>query len=1025
MIPVSLIIKGLYSYQEPQKIEFNRLIEGQLFGIFGSVGSGKSSILEAISFALYGETERLNKSDNRNYNMMNLKSDELLIDFIFKNFDNINYRFMVRGKRHGKDFNKVNTYTRSAYKEVEGEWIPLESASAEPILGLSYNNFRRTIIIPQGKFQEFLQLGDTDRTRMLKEIFQLNKYEFYNQTINLEQRNNAILQNLTGQLLHYKEVTQEIILIKELEVQQLSDTFNEQKKQFKEKETLHRAQQSLKKLFDDRAACQLKLNGLLREEEEIKQLDKKVHDYEYCLFHFKDKLDRKKEIEASLIKRKESLQELSESLTVCCADLGLLEKESEVVQLEHAKQDKYKELIADYELILYLIGLKADIEKLKKRIEEGQVYVDKAATDKLKAQNKLADLKEKLIVLKSALPDMVVLVKLRTWFDKKGRFNDTIEEYGNKLKELAKSEREVSQAIKQQLSDSLLQEVGEGSPPHYHSSEVRALRIKFREQQEEVQNQINHHRLQMKLGEFAMQLESGEPCMLCGSNHHPQVLKVDDVQSQLDKAYQEIEVLKAYDSSLEKILHDLSQFIHQEQSILQQKKDFQQQLDKEISGSLLHDQDFIWTDFSARDPAMVETAFKIAEQTQRELADVEREINITEGIVQQKTADHEKYGQAVNELIFKLKGKEAEYSTLERQLQNMSFEENSHLIEADVKPKIEALYQTIQVVKRRFEELSEQSKELKDKKIVLIERIASTNQYLLENSNLLKKIEDDLAACLAKSSYADFNDIQYILKESFDIAGLKKQVSAYHQQLFSVKQQLNQLEDLLGGQVFEVLEFNALEESLVHLKRDLDELNSSFIREQAVLLKTKEDLNKKLQLEKQLEKLQHRATYLNTLKQLFKGSGFVSYISTVYLQNLCHAANKRFYKLTRQQLRLEVTDKNEFQVRDFLNNGKVRNVKTLSGGQTFQASLSLALALAESVQQQNKSNQNFFFLDEGFGSLDKESLQIAFDTLKSLRKENRIVGIISHVEELQQEIDIFLNVVNDPFSGSKVAGNWK
>src|SRR5690606_16371970 len=144
-----------------------------------------------------------------------------------------------------------------------------------------------------------------------------------------------------------------------------------------------------------------------------------------------------------------------------------------------------------------------------------------------------------------------------------------------------------------------------------------------------------------------------------------------------------------------------------------------------------------------------------------------------------------------------------------------------------------------------------------------------------------------------------------------------------------------------------------------------------------------------------------------------------------YLQQLCEAANKRFYKLTQQQLRLEVTDKNEFQVRDYLNDGKTRLAKTLSGGQTFQASLSLALALAESVQQQNRSKQNFFFLDEGFGSLDRESLAVAFDTLKTLRNENRIVGVISHVEELQQEIDVYLKVKNDPFTGTQISGSWE
>ena len=83
MIPLALTLKGIYSYQSEQQIDFTALTAASLFGIFGAVGSGKSTILEAISFALYGETERLNQKDNRSYNMMNLKSDRLAIDFIF------------------------------------------------------------------------------------------------------------------------------------------------------------------------------------------------------------------------------------------------------------------------------------------------------------------------------------------------------------------------------------------------------------------------------------------------------------------------------------------------------------------------------------------------------------------------------------------------------------------------------------------------------------------------------------------------------------------------------------------------------------------------------------------------------------------------------------------------------------------------------------------------------------------------------------------------------------------------------
>jgi exonuclease SbcC len=108
-----------------------------------------------------------------------------------------------------------------------------------------------------------------------------------------------------------------------------------------------------------------------------------------------------------------------------------------------------------------------------------------------------------------------------------------------------------------------------------------------------------------------------------------------------------------------------------------------------------------------------------------------------------------------------------------------------------------------------------------------------------------------------------------------------------------------------------------------------------------------------------------------------------------------------------------------------MNDGHLRSVKTLSGGQTFQASLALALSLADSIHKLAGSSENFFFLDEGFGTLDKETLEIAFDTLKSLRKENRIVGVISHVEEMQAEIETYLKVTNDEEQGSVVKGSWE
>ena len=213
-------------------------------------------------------------------------------------------------------------------------------------------------------------------------------------------------------------------------------------------------------------------------------------------------------------------------------------------------------------------------------------------------------------------------------------------------------------------------------------------------------------------------------------------------------------------------------------------------------------------------------------------------------------------------------------------------------------------------------------------------------------------------------------------------------------------------------------------EQLSTLNQQLTLLNQQIGTNRSQLERLKSDNERFGKLRTELDKLELRASDINEMKLLFRGSAFVNYISTVYLENLCKAANERFYTLTRQRLSLELTEDNSFQVRDFINEGKVRNVKTLSGGQTFQASLSLALALADSIHKIAGNNENFFFLDEGFGTLDKDSLSTVFDTLKSLRHENRIVGLISHVEEMQQEITTFLSIENKEDTGSVIHNSW-
>jgi exonuclease SbcC len=146
----------------------------------------------------------------------------------------------------------------------------------------------------------------------------------------------------------------------------------------------------------------------------------------------------------------------------------------------------------------------------------------------------------------------------------------------------------------------------------------------------------------------------------------------------------------------------------------------------------------------------------------------------------------------------------------------------------------------------------------------------------------------------------------------------------------------------------------------------------------------------------------------------------VEYVSGVYLRNLCAIANQRFHRMTKNSLSLSLNDKNNFEIIDYLNQGFTRSIKTLSGGQSFQAALCLALALAENVQSLSKNSKNFFFIDEGFGTQDPESIEIIYETLQQLHKENRVVGIISHSEALQEKITNSILIVNDVETGSQV-----
>ena len=201
----------------------------------------------------------------------------MLIDFIFEaGSEQTLYRATVKSSRTRRNFDDVRTPERSAYKSKNNEWIPISVEELEQSVGLNYDNFKRTIIIPQGQFQEFLQLGNRDRTRMMKELFNLEKYEFYYKVVSLEKKNDEQRQNIQGQLQQLGLINPDQVKEHEMQLQELKKKITDLnihlQSQQKKEEDLRKLQELTQKR--DEVSAQLKL--LKEQEKSFESLEKKL-----------------------------------------------------------------------------------------------------------------------------------------------------------------------------------------------------------------------------------------------------------------------------------------------------------------------------------------------------------------------------------------------------------------------------------------------------------------------------------------------------------------------------------------------------------------------------------------------------------------------------------------------------------------------------------------------------------------------------------------------------------------------------
>ena len=1008
MIPLQLTLEGLYSYQKRQTIDFQTLTEAGLFGIFGQVGSGKSSILEAISFALYGETERLHSRDNRAYNMMNLKSNRSYIEFDFINFENKKFRATREFKRNSKNFEDVKA-SAVLYEWKNDTWVTLETTKADEIIGLTYANFKRTIIIPQGQFKEFLELGAKDRTVMMKEIFGLERFDLQYKIADLSNENKSKTGFLEGQLQGYEEINEEHISRQKEIVKQQTEIYNSITLEFKDLEKKYLQQTTLKADFELLRHKTELLKKLEIQKIEVDDLEKKTEKYDQVFKVFNPLLSEKLKLEKLQAVQVEDQMQQKKILEKIEGEFTRVKKDLETISPQFKALEENKIQEHDLNLIVQMLAFSEEIKKVKDRTKNGGEKVNEVINEQVLLEEKIALFTKNSDDLKAKRIDADVLLNVGKWFSTNQYLKESFLNQSQKVIDCKANIQQISEELK-------ALKINEKTYLEDFKSKMELLE----NQKKNLNDQRNHLEVQQKLAHFSTELHDGESCPLCGALDHPNIVEFTDVKAEIENVESQLRDLEVE----QKAHHNESSAI---EKMLERKKIFENQLvaeeeacEKIKLNQKNHLNAFEWKEFHAENEAEFEQKRKEAIHLEKQIEELSLKISTEQKNRQNSQQNLDKFKKALQDLQLQENKVETQISSNQSNLKFLNWndfkDENRVKIEenlAQLRISNRETEENYQLLTRKETELS--PKLAAQKAIVdqLEKRISEIENEILGHHLLLNE-------ALLSLQFDTVSDVQKILEEEIKVLENREKIHHFKMEFGILTNGISELSLKLKDFTFDIEEFARLENDFETKKGETQSAGETLAKLKGEIDRLEIEFKKKEVLLKDLDQLKKRAENLKVMTNLFKGAGFVQYASSIYLRQLCDHANIRFHRMTRNQLSLQLNENNDFEIVDYLNEGRKRSVKTLSGGQAFQVSLSLALALAESVQSHAIAERNFFFIDEGFGTQDPESVQVVFETLLSLQKENRIVGIISHVEELKEKMPVSLNITKDDERGSLI-----
>ena len=1007
MKPIRLELKEFGPYKN-EIIEWDKIINEPIFLITGKTGSGKSTLFDAITYALYNKTTG-GKDIASLRRKTALDKDKTQVNFDFE-LSEKKYR-IERTLAYLKAGNKNLTSGKVALMQYNGEKLEVIATKeqevkekVEELIGLDDKQFCQIIILPQGKFKEFLLSKSSEKKETLRSLFNTYFYQKFVEQLQEQakkldsshkQKEKELItrfeqfdieEELTKfeylkdenfeEILSIIHSQEEIIKIEKKELLKLERSFSKEKEKFIE----------LSKLNDK--FTQLKTNKL-----ELEELSEK-EDYYKSLRLEVEKLkelqkSKDKIIEYSTLLNKQSqLRNLEKDLLIDTDKYKLDLENNKKLQLElNAQKDNIEELrkeTIDYKFFYNnfneLNSAKANIEIYSKTLEElalkKETYKELDSRLKVSKEGYLEDIEEKNILESS-------IGKLKLEILKKEQDVEKLEEYNNKFSEVN------DKSLKLTLDKKQLEE----------------LEVEKKKLEQEV-ILLNKNKEQEVLNGFLVKLHEGDDCPLCRQ-------KIEHLP--------EIPSLEAVDESIEKSLQKVNKDTIQLETLI--KKD-EEEIER-ISALLKNLEDTI--NFKSKEElSQLEDELKTENL---KLMDISKAIKISEDKIKDLNQEIEELSE-----LFKNED-EIKQKHLEAKNKIEQFEKNVKIKLDDFTDYYEKIQSQVEGFDNTCNVLQNNSNELLIRKTKLETEQKNNKENLLEVSKRIESIIESFSDSKLNKYYITLEMAEEDIAELVKLEEFESQINKFEDAKKIIVNTIEKLEEELKE-----IEQPDLEEGQRKLQNIESQVND-FIEKVAVF-------NTRLENNKKLYKKIH-SEYIELLesskdiREIIAFSDVVSgktenrksletYVQGYYLDLILVAGTKRLLQMTNDRYRFIRRDEKskggglqglEIEIHDiYLNSTRI--ISSLSGGELFLASLALALGLAEVIQNESGGiSLETIFIDEGFGSLDAETLDIALTTLIDLQSYGRNIGIISHVSELKERIRPKVEVYSkDNYAKIKMTG---